>query len=172
MKQADPRSLRSAQIEIEAAKVLRDQIATLAAGDEDFIRDTMEGETGLREMIGALAADDASDAAIIAAIKELAKKLDARTARIAKRVEMRRALIGSAMQIAELKKLETPAGTITLKSVPPRLVVIEEADIPAEYFKQPPPALDRAKLTEALKVNDSIPGASLSNGSTTIQIRS
>lgn len=172
MTQAGPVSLRAAQIEIEAAKVLRDQITTLAAGDEDFIRDTMEGETGLRELIGALAADDVSDSAIMAAIGDLAKKLGARADRIKRRKEMRRALIGSALQMAELKKLETPAGTVTLRAVAPKAVVIEEADIPPEFFEQPPPKLKMAALTAALNDGAEIPGAVLSNGSTTIQIRS
>lgn len=169
---SDKLALRSVQAEIEAAKILRDQIADLAAGDDDFIRDTMEGETNLREMIGALVADDTLDAATVAAIKDVAKKLDARSERIGKRIEMRRALIGSALQIAELKKLETPAGTVTVKAVAPRVVIIEEADIPAVYFKPQAPKLDKAALSEALKNGETVPGASMSNGSTTIQIRS
>lgn len=169
---SDKLALRSVQSEIEAAKILRDQITDLAAGDDDFIRDTMEGETNLREMIGALIADDALDAATVAAIKNVANKLNARAERIGKRIEVRRALIGSALQIAELKKLETPAGTVTVKAVAPCVVIIEESDIPAAYFKPQAPKLDKHALSEALKNGETIPGASMSNGSTTIQIRS
>lgn len=164
--------LRFAHREVEAAKVLRDQIADLASGDKDFIRDTMEGETNLREMIAALVADDASDAALVEAAEGVVKKIKSRIDRIDARRETRRALIGSALTIAELKKLETPVGTVTVKAVAPKVVIIEEADIPASYFKPQPPKLDKKALGDALNAGTEVPGASLSNGSTTIQIRS
>lgn len=163
--------MRIAGRELEAARIIRMQISNVADGDEDFIRDTMEGETGLHELIAALCEADATDDALIAGINAISDRISKRKERIAKRRELRRAMIANAMQIAELKKIETPAGAVSIKTVSPRLVVTEESEIPARFFVPQPPKLDKKALADALKDGDEIPGAILSNGSRTIQIR-
>lgn len=169
-------TMRTLQIEMRAAEVIREQVKTLAGDDPDFMRDAIEGETNLREMIAAMVAADGEDAAVIDGLTAYGKALNDRKARIENRVEMRRALIASALDLAELPKLETATGTVSRKALPTRAMVINEADIPAQFFVVPPPRLDRAALTKALKENadaglPEIPGATLSNGSVTIQIR-
>lgn len=184
--------------EMEAVRVLREQITVLAGEDVDFIRDTIEGETSLHEAISMLTASEAEDRALIAGIKELVDKLEGRSERIERRADHKRAMIASAMDLGELPKLETPAGTVSVRSVPPKLVLIEEADIPARYWKAAAPALDKKAVLDALKARQAavadalalddpgertaaleaakaahpeIPGATLSNGSRTISIR-
>lgn len=158
--------------EIEVAKILREQIADLAQGDEDFIRDTIEGETNVREIIAALVANEAEDLALLEGIDALSKRLSGRKERIETRIQTRRALMASGMSIAEIKKLETPGGTIFTKAVPPKAEVVEEADIPPKFFVVPPPKLDRKALLAAMKDGEAVPGARLTNGGMTIQIRS
>lgn len=185
--------------QMEAAKVLREQLAALAVDDPEFVRDTIEGETSLLEMIAIEVSAVAEDETLAKAIAERKSELDARQKRIEKRADLRRALIASAMEIGEVRKLETADGTVSLRPVPPKVVVSEEADIPAEFWKTGDPKLDRKALTEALKaraatlsdaqrIDDAderaaaiaqavaahpeILGASLSNGSITISIRS
>lgn len=174
------RTMRGLEIEMKAAEVIREQVRTLAGDDPDFIRDAIEGETNLREMIAAMVAADGEDAAVIDGLTAYEKALGERKERIKHRVEMRRALIASALEIAELPKLETATGTVSRKALAPKAVILNEADIPPRFFVVPPPKLDKAALTKALKERaeagpDSdlpeIPGATLSNGSQTIQIR-
>lgn len=184
--------------EIEAAKTLRDQLADLMAGDPEFIRDTIEGETNLREQIAVLVASIGEDEALANGVKQLIDDLKTREKRLKDRAEMKRALVATAMEIGEIPKLETPGGTVTAKAVPPKAIVTEEADIPARFWKPQPPKLDLSLLTDALKQREAwraeamkledqeervaaltaadrehppIPGATLSNGSKTIQIR-
>ena len=185
--------------QMEAARLLREQIADIAAGDADFIRDTIEGETSLHEQIGALAASIAEDEAVADGIKALLDNLGARKKRLEARADVKRALVACAMEIGELRKIDTPAGTVSLKPVPPKLIPTEESDIPARFWKVGDPILDRKALGDALKARDAalkeaqsvedqevralaiaaveaahppIPGATLSNGSLTISIRS
>lgn len=194
---SDPQFALSKQM--EAARILREQIADIAAGDVDFIRDTIEGETKLHEQIAALVASIAEDEALADGVKALVDNLGARKRRFEGRAELKRTLVASAMEIGELKKIETPAGTVSLKPVPPKLVPTEEAEIPSQFWKAGDPTLDRkalgdalkaraAALSDAQKIEDAeeravaiaaaeaahppIPGATLSNGSTTISIRS
>jgi len=185
--------------QMEAARILRAQITDIAAGDADFIRDTIEGETNLHEQIAALVASIAEDEACADGIKVLQDNLSARKKRFEARAEIKRALVASAMEIGEIRKIEAPGGTVSLKPVPPKLLTPEEAEIPPRFWKTGEPTLDRKALGEALKARTAalaeaqkiedpearadaiaaaeaahppIPGATLSNGSTTIAIRS
>lgn len=170
---------RALQREIEAAKVLREQIAALSEGDEDFIRDTIEGETNIRELIGALVANEAEDDAIVEGIVKLISSLQARKKRVEARIGFRRSLIANGLDIAGLPRLETPGGTVSVKIVPPKLIINDESAIPAKYWTAGEPTLERKELLADLKVRNlpdgadlpPIPGAALSNGGQTIAIR-
>lgn len=184
--------------EIEAAKVIREQLADILTGDPDFLADTLEGETSLFEQMAALAASVEEDRALVEGMKSLVESIGARKKRIEARIDLKRTMIASAMEIAEKRKLETPAGTITLRDVPPKVIVQEEAEIPTRFWKPADPKLDLKELGAQLKAREAalaeaakaetpeerdcavrgvnlafpaIPGATLSNGSRTIQIR-
>jgi hypothetical protein len=192
---SDPAYILSKQM--DAAKILREQIADIAAGDPDFIRDTLEGETNLHEAIGALVLSISEDDELEEGVKRAIDNLKVRKDRFKRRAEMKRALVATAMEIGEIAKIETPAGTVTAKSVPPKAIVTEESEIPTKFFETPAPVLSLKKLTAALKEREAlleaaranedaearrealeaadaalppIPGASLSNGGRTIQI--
>lgn len=159
-----------AQQEIEAARVLREQIAQLAQGDEDFIRDTLEGETELPALVRSLLAGIGEDEAMAEGIDAYAKDLASRKERFTNRAKLKRALICSALEISGRKSMETDVGTATLSAVKPKAIVTEEADIPAEFFKPQPPKLDQTALSAALRDGREVKGASLSNGGFTIRI--
>jgi hypothetical protein len=156
--------------EIENAKMLREQIIAAGGDDPDFIRDGIEGETSVFEMIDALVANDGEDDALIEAATAYIDKLRGRLSRIKARKETRRALIGLALELAETKKRETPAGTVSLRKVAPTAILIEEAEIPSEFWEAQPPKLDKKALTDALKSGATVPGAKLSNGFVTVSI--
>lgn len=158
------------QRDLEAAKVLRDQISDLAAGDEDFIRDTLEGETDLPAIVRMLLAGIGEDEAMADGIDAYAAELATRKARLAGRAKLKRSLICSALEIAGRKTIETDVGTVTLSAVKPKAIVTEEADIPAEFFKPQPPKLDQSALSAALREGREVKGATLSNGGNTVRI--
>ena len=156
---------------IEAARVLKEQIAQLAAGDTEFIRDTLEGETDFEGIARSLLASIGEDEALIAGLKTYGDDLSVRRDRIATRVQLKRALLASALEIAERPKLELDIGTLSLTKVPPKAQVLEEADVPADYWQPQPPKLDLKSLTAALRDGKSVPGAALTNGGQTVTIR-
>lgn len=184
--------------EIEAATILREQIASIAADDPDLIRDTIEGETSLHEIIADLVAQIAEDEAVNKGTAELIESLKGRVDRRKKNIETRRSLIAKALEVGEINRLTTPAGTVSVKAVPPKVIITEEADIPSRFFETPPPKISlklvgdhlkdrKAALDEAAAVEGTderaaalarvdadhpiIPGATLGNGTTTIQVR-
>jgi hypothetical protein len=163
--------VRDAAKELEAAAILREQIADLAAGDEDFIRDTLEGETDLDALVSKLVASIGEDEALAEGLKAHREVLDTRGKRFEDRAASKRVLLVKALEIAGRPTIETPAGTVSLRPVSAKAVQTEPADIPAEFWKPQPPKVDARALLEALKAGRSVPGAVLSNGSTTISIK-
>ena len=183
------------QREIEAAKALREQLSALAGDDEDFLRDAVEGETSIREIIASLVYHEAEDSATISGIEKLISDLQARKKRIEGRIEFRRVMMANGLSIAGLSRLETPGGTVSVKAVARKvLVVLDESAIPSSYWTAGEPKLNRKALLDAVKdredriaqamkldgmdavkalaeVPPEILVAALSNGGETIQIR-
>lgn len=155
----------------QAADVLKAQLREIAGEDEDVIRDTLEGEIDLKGLIVLAAERNVTDAAQANGISDLIDKLRERKERIEKRIAMRRVAILAGMQAGEIKSLETPAGTITRKAVPPSVLIVEEAEIPGEFWKPADPKLDKRAVAEALKAGRTVPGAMMSNGGETIQVK-
>lgn len=158
---------------ISAADVLKAQLREILGDDEDTetLRDTIEGEIDLNGLICLAAEQNVTDQGLADGLAETIKKLQARKGRIEARIDMRRAAILTAMSAGEIRKIETPAGTISRKAVPPSLLIVEEAKIPSSYWKPSDPKLDRKALADALKAGTAVPGVMMSNGSKTIQIR-
>ena len=75
------------------------------------------------------------------------------------------------MEKADLRKLEQPDFTASLRAVPPGLVVGDEGLIPADYWKPQPAKLDKRGVLAALNGGASVPGVSLGNGGTTLSVR-
>jgi hypothetical protein len=158
--------------QIEAARLLRDDLADLIRDDPDFLTDAIEGETDLFEAIDRLVASIQEDAALIRGIGGVMADLKARKERIESRFDMKRTLIAKAMDLAEIKKRESPAGTVSLKRVPPCAIITDESAIPSRFWKAQAPKLDRAAVSHALRDEGiEVPGATLSNGAPTIAIR-
>lgn len=155
----------------QAADVLKEQLREIAGDDVDLIRDTLEGEIDLKGVIALAAEQNALDAASVNGLTEFMDKLRARKDRIEKRIGMRRAAILAAMQSGEIKTLDTPSGTITRKAVPPSVLILDEAAIPAEFWKPADPKLDKKAVADALKAGRDVLGAQMSNGGETIQVR-
>lgn len=158
------------QRELDAAKVLREQISDLAQGDEEFIRDTLEGEMDFEGIVRKLVAEIGEDEALAAGVNKYAEELAARKQRLTNRAKLKRSLVCTALEISGRKKMELDVGTVALSAVNPKAIVTEEADVPAEFFKPQPPKLDQTALTAALREGREVKGATLSNGGSTIRI--
>jgi hypothetical protein len=159
-------------LETKAAEVLRKSLDDIAGDDLDLIRDTMEGETSLRELISKTAESIVFDGGLVKGIGETLKALQERKDRIEKRIAIKRVASLAAMQIAEIHTLETPAGTLTRKAVPSSVLVLDEAAVPAIYWKPQDPKIDKTAIKDAIKAGEIVPGCQMSNGGETLQIRS
>jgi hypothetical protein len=157
--------------ETEAAKTLRAQLADIIAGDDEFAGDVVEAETNLNEAIEAAVQMLADDMAAIKGINDYIEKFTVRKERIKQRIEHMRTALGVALEQAGKKRFDHPAVTLSLRAVAPAVVVNEEGDIPAVYWEPQPPKLNKRALLKALKEHDKIPGATLSNGGTSLALK-
>lgn len=154
-----------------AARNLLAVYADVLAGDEQAVADAIEGETDLRSAIEVAVDRIASNDALVAAIKDRVDGLNSRRKRLDAQTETLRTAIGVAMEVATIKRLELADGTVTLKATPASAIVTDEAVIPAKFWKPQEPRLDKRAVLDALKASEAVPGATLSNGGSTVQIR-
>ncbi len=161
---------RSLQIEAEAARSLLANIRDVIGDDEEMAHDAVEGETGLIEAITSAVARIGELEAFESAIAEQVKALSARKARFGDQAERIRTAVMVAMGMADLKNLELASVTLSRKTVPPKVVITDEAAIPSRFWKPSDPTLDKKALLAALKAKEPVAGAELSNGAETISI--
>jgi len=139
------------------------------AADEELRADMLEGSTDFRETMerllrrtqDAIYLSNACDAAI--------RDIKDRQIRFDKRVEFGRELMKRLMEVADIKKMEFPTATISIRNVPPSVVVYDEYAIPDDFMrikKEP----NKVLLKEMLEKMD-VPGVTLSNGGTALSIR-
>jgi len=157
--------------QMAAAQSLRDTIGAVFSDDAELIRDTIECETGLHEAISSVMALIREDEIQLAGIAALLKSLESREARLCARVERCREAILQAMTIGEIKTMTLPDATITVRAVSPGVEIIDEAAIPAEFWKPRDPVLDKTRVRDALKGGIAVPGAAMGNGGITLSIR-
>lgn len=168
---------RDLETEAAAAAVLVANMRDVLADDEQAERDAIEGETGLFEALSAAGERILEIEAFETAIDGRIAALRTRKDRYARQGESLRSAVQSAMAMAGLKTSEFEHVTLTRKALGASVEVVEEADIPSQFFKMPPPPapkLDRMGLLKALKDcrdGESIPGARLVTGRETVQIK-
>lgn len=159
---------RNLSVQIAAAKALK---ASLEGFDDETLRDTLEGETGLHEAIAKCSAMILEDEVLIAGLSEMSKTMASRKSRLERRVERLRSAIEEGMRVGELKTLQLPDATLSLRDVAPKIIVRDETKIPAEFFDPQPPRLNKSRLNEAVASASMMEGVELSNRSTSLTIR-
>jgi hypothetical protein len=161
--------------ELSNYKALKEQLlAQYPDIGDDALADTLEGATNLHEALAQVIDSAENDRTLCDALGQRIEEMRARQKRIEERIEHKREFAATVMESAGIKKLSLPAATVTLTPRPPKVIVTDEAALPAAYFTTPdPPAprVDRRKLAEALKYGEDVPGALLSNSRPTITIR-
>lgn len=102
-----------------------------------------------------------------AAIKEAEAGMAARRKAIENRVDGLKRYVLDAMQNNGIQKIECPLFSISIAKNPPAVEVLDERQIPADYFVSPPappPQLDKKLVMQAIKDGYEVPGAKLRQG--------
>ena len=156
-----------------AYRTLRDRIrAHDPQIDEQTLADTVEGLTDLYEILAAIVRSALVDEALAEGLRNRMKEMQARLARFDERAEKQRCIARDMMIEADIKKITAPDFTVSIRSGTPHVAVTDEAGIPADYWREQAPKLDRQAVLNALKRGAQIPGAELSNPQPVLSVRS
>lgn len=140
--------------------------------DDDIARlDTLEGATDIRDALIRLARalDDAK--ALGQGVHARIEELVAREGRFNARYELIRDLIFKILETANLKKVELPEATLSLRNNPPRLVGEADAETLPDALCKITRAVDRKKVREAIEAGQIVPGYQLSNAPPSLTVR-
>ena len=97
--------------------------------------------------------------------------MEERLGRFEARAGKKREMAREAMERADIQKITEPDFTVSLRSVQPPLVIVEEKEIPEEFWRPQPAKLDRQKLRLALGSSKGVPGAVFGNPGRTLSVR-
>jgi len=97
--------------------------------------------------------------------------MEARLGRLQDRAAKRRQIAKEVMTELDIKKLQAPDFTASIRSGLPSLTVINETEIPSIYWEPRDPKLDRVSLLADLKHGTEVQGAALSNPEPVLSVR-
>jgi hypothetical protein len=160
---------------IAAEDVLREvksllEVFPQLVDDEELFKDTLEGNTRFNEVMDRLITELKDNETLAEATASRIGKLRERQTRMTHRANFYRALILRLMENTGLKTIALPEAKISVVNTPEKVIVTDETAIPDAYCKitrEP----NRTAIKNAIKSGTYIPGATLSNGGTTIQVR-
>ncbi len=139
------------------------------ADDEDFRRDVLEGQSDLFGVVERLVRESRALKAEVSGLREQATEIVARAGKRAEREQAIRQAILGLMTAADLPKIKTATASVSVAATRPSVVVTDEAALPDQFIRLKREA-DKAAIKSALEAGESVPGASLSNGGTTVRI--
>ncbi len=138
--------------------------------DEQALADTAEGLSDLHEMIAAIIRGALEDEMFAATLNLRLNEMTNRLNRYLHRAEKRRELARDVMLETEIKKLNMPDFTASLRNAPPHVVVVDENLIPQAFWEQRP-HLRKSDLLAVLKDGVEVEGAALSNSGMSLSVR-
>lgn len=125
--------------------------------DDELLLDTLEGETRLFENVSLLLTRMERDEGDAAILKQQIDDRTARKKRAESRVDAAREAIAALMECAGVDKLPLPEATLSLRTLPAKLVVNAKDAVPEEYtVPKPQPDMEAIKAAFAPD-NDNLP---------------
>jgi Gp157 protein len=159
-------------VEVSKYQLLKQRlIESYPAADEETLLDTLEGITDLNEMIAAVIRSALVDEALRVGLRSRLDEMRERLTRLELRCEKKREMALEAMSQVGLRKLEQPDFTASVRAGLPTLVVVNEGDIPPDYWVPQPPKLNRQALLAGMKRGDEVPGVQLGNAKPILTVR-
>jgi hypothetical protein len=157
-------------------QIIQQQIAGLLiefpelCEDEILRADMIEGETQAIEFLAEIVRRIEDAEAMQEGIAARVREMNERKARFERRIEGLRAMAFKVMNTADLKKVELPTATLSIRNGASQVVIHDSTTLPADCLriKAEP---DKVAIKEKLKAGGNVPGAYLSNSEPTLSIR-
>lgn len=123
----------NAHIDLTALAREAEALDGLCGGDEKLFHDMLLGESNIDRIVMRIHEQVARDDEILVGIAERQRVLAERKKRIEARRDGGKALIGKALRIARLPKLELPEVTYSVRDGKARLEVVSPLAVPEEF---------------------------------------
>ena len=138
--------------------------------DEEFKTDLLEGSTDYIDIMDKLIINLHITNGYILGIKDARARLDDRLTRLQAKSEIIRRLIKRLLDVAQLRNVSTPSGSVTIGAKAKGVEIVDEDLIP-ESFMRITKTPNKVLIGEKLKAGEDIPGATLTNGGETLIVR-
>jgi hypothetical protein len=139
--------------------------------DEQTLADTVEGLTDLHEIVQAVIRAALADEALARGLKCRISDMQGRLDRLEDRAAKRRQIAKDVMVDLDLKKLNAPDFTASIREGMPSLMVLNEDAVPSIYWQPSEPRLKRQELAYELKQGAEIAGVALSDPEPILSVR-
>ena len=140
--------------------------------DEQTLADTLEGATDFKEALAALIRSALEDECLAKALKDRLDQMKGRLHRLEARASSKRQVAVENMEAADLRKLQEPDFTASMRIGPPSVTIVSEDELPIDYLLPQPPKPDKRAILEALSGGGFVPGAVLSQPKVSLSVRS
>ena len=130
--------------------------------DEVLRTDMIEGQTNTFEFLSDIVRKIGATSAIATGTAEYIGELQERMDRLTRREHSLRGLIAKVMNAAAITKAELPEATLSIRAGVPRVVIVEERDIPDEFMRIKKEH-DKLRIKAAFAAHEHVPGAMMSN---------
>jgi hypothetical protein len=135
------------------------------------LADTVEGLTDLHEIVQAVIRAALADEALARGLKCRISDMQGRLDRLEGRASKRRQIAKDVMVDIDLKKLNAPDFTASIREGTPALMVLDEEAVPSIYWQPSEPRLNRQELAYELKQGAEIAGVALSDPEPVLSVR-
>ena len=169
-KMADGNAVAVLRQQTIEARALLENMKDILGDDAEMIQNCVLGETDLNEAIAAALGRLVEVNTLIFGLDMTAERIKARATRLEAQRDTIKTAILTAMEASQMKRFEHPLGTLSVKATAPKVLIRDEALIPSTFWKPSDPTLDKKAIAKAIKDGALVPGASLSNGGTTLQL--
>ena len=139
--------------------------------DEQTLADTVEGLTDVHEILAAVVRAALADEALATGLKCRISDMQGRLDRLQDRAAKRRQITKDVMVELDLKKLNAPDFTASIREGMPSLIVLNEDAVPSIYWQPSEPRLKRQELAYELKQGAEIEGVALSDPEPFLSVR-
>jgi hypothetical protein len=139
--------------------------------DEQTLIDTVEGLTDVHEILAAIIRAALVDEATVLGLKCRIGDMQDRLQRLQERASKRRAIAKDVMVDLDIRKLNAPDFSASIREGMPALVVLNEDAVPSIYWQPGEPKLKRQLLAQELKDGAEIEGVALSNPEPVMSVR-
>lgn len=146
-------------------------IDTYSDIDEETLEDTLEGLSDLDEIIAGAIRSAVADEALASALKARIADMKLRLSRLQSRAKGKRAACAKAMADTGLKSIKKDDLTVSLRAAQSQLEILDETVVPKDFWRIPPPVLDKKALSDALKAGNSVSGVALTRSAPCLTVR-